>query len=329
MSDNNITENKERKRDINAPHISKTENYRIESKNEGATLEYIVTFFGQDNDQETKTYFQTSTVDASALAKLVAAAQGKRTLNQFAEESKVYAPTLSRIKNGATIKRPLRPQIIGQIYDYAANKGTDDDNSVTLEKLMNANGFFLPDKIDDDNLGEDQRTDIAEAKRKAEAQKKADEEREKRREIEKEIIEKMKKTVQMNLWKKGYMVGQSEENFRIYLGKTDVYEVFNRGSDTSEIWYFKYLLDTENNVKWAERTIRLHANTFLQDLWNPEEGRKKRYSFVFSCAEFYKAFWDALKKHNAVVNNYFSTILVDTEKETVIREEQIPTIKNK
>lgn len=87
-------------------------------------------------------YVRIKSPDKEALADLVLKAKGKdRSLRQFADDLGVNASTLSRIVNMKTASSNS-DALIADIADHA-----DPNSNVTFERLMEAHGMILKDKV--------------------------------------------------------------------------------------------------------------------------------------------------------------------------------------
>ena len=81
---------------------------------------------------------RTEPVNKEETIALVKAAQGDRSIRKFAEELGVSASSISRILNGTSTE--IRSSLIAFIADCA-----DPKSNVTLDKLLHAQGFTLPE----------------------------------------------------------------------------------------------------------------------------------------------------------------------------------------
>lgn len=82
---------------------------------------------------------RTEPVDTQETIALVKAAIGERSIRKFAEEIGVSASSISRILSGNITE--IRSSIIAFIADCA-----DPNSGVTLDKLMKAQGFTIPEE---------------------------------------------------------------------------------------------------------------------------------------------------------------------------------------
>lgn len=82
---------------------------------------------------------RTKDVDKEETIAIVKAAQGERSMRQFAEEMGVNVSSISRILNGSVTE--IRPPLLASIVYHAA-----PGSGVTLEKLLNAQGLTMPEE---------------------------------------------------------------------------------------------------------------------------------------------------------------------------------------
>jgi len=258
---------------------------------------------------ESKTIVQAYALDKQKLAELVIRAKGpERTMAQFAEDTGISAPTLSRIANGK-INNPLSQEVLQKIFDSRC-----ENADFTFGSLLAANGMVDRTMVE---KGKDYVDRMLSARDRGIA-----------------LERHMKNAIMNALLERGFTVQTipAELDNRKHespFGVRTPYDFnFYLPNETLPYWYF----ETVGGKAPAGfgRTTMSATQLFLVDAWAPEFLQGQRTSFVFEHRLVYESFIERFR--NAPIENAFSAILVDIETETVIdetwlsRSQEIPSV---
>lgn len=246
---------------------------------------------------EDKKIVQAYAMDKQKLAELVIRAKGNtRTMAQFAEDTGISAPTLSRIANGK-INNPLAQELLQKIFDNRC-----EDADFTLGSLLAANGMVDRTMVE---KGKDYVDRMLSARDRGIT-----------------IERHMKNAIMNALLERGLIVQsipaeldnrKSESPF----GIRAPYDFnFYLPNETLPYWYFE-TVGGKIPAGFGRTTISA-TQLFLIDAWSPEFLNGQRTSFVFEHRVTYESFIARFK--DAPITNAFSAILVNMETETVIEE---------
>lgn len=262
-------------------------------------------------------YVQFAEPNKKLLKALISAAKGDRSLADFASaikaaspEIKVSAPTLSRAMKGDS---PVSVELLEAVVKASS------DTSVTLEKLVEANG--MQKKSEHDEL----------VKLDAAA----------RRRVQYTAVEKSAYLIILNeLAKRSYtfrLLGNSS-HFLAPLGGESLNCVFCRRFDFAfylegvlpcstwkgEVCYMGQLPKDERAKKVVvDRCFMKCGPVFASDGHESRLYENEKYSFVFVDRELYQLFLGRLNDCGLLVNGWMSAILVDIDRGIVAEETQL------
>lgn len=233
------------------------------------------------------------------LTDLVIQAKGaKRTMAQFAADTGISAPTLSRIVNGK-FNNPLEKTILEKIF---SSKCPEADFS--LEILLRANGMIpkADDVRDKKNLEY-----FNSAMEKGIAI-----ERHARNAIINTILDQgvpiQSTNCQFLNAPKGFPYGVTLEfDFCLHLSTEKPYT-----------WYFMVMNKIKPFATGTSQTFLFAAKLFLLDAWAPDSLTNIKASFVFINRPEYEQF--VMRFKGAPIKSAVSAILINAETETVIEE---------
>ncbi len=254
------------------------------------------------------------------LGEVLTYVRGKMTMAEFAEKCGMNPITFTRIVKGE-IKKPLSQEEI-RIIAENSDQPTED----AFESLIRANGMVPKD---------------AETPRRMEAKKRRADDRLRQETAQNSLIR--------SLFERGYTIvpvintPKEESNpvkqksrFRFSVSVSFVLSVQDHEPD---YWNFRINTFTgesfKNDPDAYSREIRSEITgefffteeVFLRDVWEPEAFENTKYSFVFVNRDMFEGFFKFLE--GVKVNNSFSVILADLEKQRVTEERFLPRYDGK
>ncbi len=242
---------------------------------------------------------QAYTLDKQKLAELVIKAKGKdRTMAQFAVDTGISAPTLSRIANGK-INNPLNPDTLVKIFEARSSEA-----NFTLDMLLLANGMV------------EQRT-VEKSKEYIERfstarDKGIDLERHAKNAIVNALLERgigvQSIPADMNVRKNEAPYGIATiYDFTLYLP-----------NEPQQYWYFDVINSVHQLPHGMGNTFAHVSRLFLLDAWEPSFLANQKTCFVFEWRGGYEQF--LMQYQNAPIHSAVSAILINPNDETVIEE---------
>jgi len=244
------------------------------------------------------TISQVFAVDRKRLSELVMKAKGaERTMAQFATDTGISAPTLSRIVNGK-INNALSQDSLKKIYDARCESADFPYGS-----LLAANGMV----------------DSAMVDRGQDYVQKFFSKREEGRQLER----RMKNAVMNALLDRGFVVQSIPDELntrknRPSNGMKAPYDFdFYLPGEALPLWYFETVGGTKSLPQSNRATISANQ-MFLIDAWDSGYFRGQKTSFLFQYRLLYEQFVERYR--NAPIQNAFTAILIDIESERIIEE---------
>lgn len=250
---------------------------------------------------------QITTPDGAAVAEIVNAAKGDRTLKDYADATGISAPTLSRIMNGK-ISRPLSiPTIVALISQSEIN------TLGTMHKLARASGYMSKSQ-QSALLGKMQLRQTREG-------------------LYASVKRLMLTVIVTELFQRGavndskLLESEPGDLFTIteQILKYDfAFDVDQEGKKS--VWCFICFPQTVEDYKTtpisadklARSMVKELSPLFLTDAWLPTQHADKKISFCFADAEIYDEFCSLMEYSK--FNNSFSAILIDTDGNRVTEE---------
>lgn len=250
---------------------------------------------------------QVTSPDAAAVAEIVNAAKGDRTLKEYADATGISSPTLSRIMNGK-ITRPLTTSTIVSLISES-----DINTLGTMYKLARASGYMSKSQ-QSALLGRMQLRQTREG-------------------LFASVKRLMLTVVVTELYQRGTVndsrLLESEPGnlFTIteQVMKYDFAFDVDREGEKSE-WCFicfpqtieDYKVTPVSADKLARSMVKELSPLFLTDAWIPSQHADKKISFCFADANVFEDFCSLMDYSK--FNNRFSAILIDTDNNRVIEE---------
>lgn len=250
--------------------------------------------------------------DPERIKQIVLAAKGsKRTMKQFAEDTGISAPTLSRMVTGK-VPRQISIQNMSKIICHAAPK-----SGVSIISFARANGY-LP-KADSERLHREARNgnELISDKEK-----------------EKQL---MTVIIKSGLFERGILPDTTihEENSEKALSFFDVplsyHFHFNVNLSRKVLkWAFVCNPITTSDIKlnfmqkdmdvrsFVGMQISLLSEFFFTDIWEPEKLTDHKISICLTDEVFYNIFFEYLSKMH--FNNRFSLLLINLDKLRITSE---------
>lgn len=242
---------------------------------------------------------QTYAPDKQKLAELVIRAKGKeRTMAQFASDTGISAPTLSRIANGK-ISNPLSKELLEKIY--AAKCG---DADFTFDILLMANGMVDPKVVERGKNYVERFTSMREQGIALE--------RHAKNAIVNAVIDR---GITIQSIPPEFDCRRNEAPFGINLAYDFCLYV---PSETHQLWYFDVIAGSRRTPTGTGNSFNHAARLFLLDAWTPEFLANQKTSFIFENKMMYEQF--ILRFKGAPIKSAVSTILINTETEEVVEE---------
>lgn len=242
---------------------------------------------------------QTYAPDKQKLAELVIRAKGKkRTMAQFATDTGISAPTLSRIANGK-INNPLSKELLNKIYMQRC-----DEADFTFDVLLFANGM-MDSKI------------IEQGKNFAEQFVS-------NREYGISLERHAKNAILNAVIDRGIAVQSIHPDFENRRNEApygmQLYYDFSLyiPSEKYQYWYFDVINGSKSTSPGTGNLFNHAARLFLLDAWEPEFLANQKTSFVFEIREVYEQFILLFK--DAPIKSAVSAILINAKNEEVIEE---------
>lgn len=262
-------------------------------------------------ENNVENWINSRTPDTSELARLLLKAKGvHRNMTEFAKECGTSASTFSRIAN-CKIKQAIPTELLEAIAEHA-----DPDSGVEKRHLFHANGMIT--KM------------FAERKQQWSTEFRQDEEMFSRENEIKNIIISDLVDRGNSIQLLNHVDDDGASRLVRSIGRTGL--LLHVEGCEAEYWKFRVMnlqgisyVDASGELRHrpnykGEATLLLSrlAEVFLEDVWYPEKLHMCKMSFVFRSVEYYEAFNELVKDKK--FNNWFSTILVDTEKRHVVEE---------
>jgi len=250
---------------------------------------------------------QITTPDGEAIAEIVNAAKGDRTLKEYADATGISAPTLSRIMNGKITRSLSIPTIVSLISQSEIN------TLGTMHKLAQANGYMSKSQ-QSALLGKMQLRQTREG-------------------LYASVKRMMLTIVVTELFQRGtvsdsrLLESEPGDLFTVteQLMKYDFsFDVDHEGEKS--VWCFicfpQQVDDYKTTPTTAGKLARSMVNglspLFLTDAWLPSQHADKKISFCFADAEVFEEFCSLMEYSK--FNNCFSAILVDEENNRIVEE---------
>lgn len=267
--------------------------------------------------EDRKQYIQYAEPDKRALARLLGECKGPdRTMAQMGEATGLSASMLSRINNG-NITKPLPEDTLTLIYENRAQ-----GCNVTMDDLYRANGMVTVEERNRMVHGVDIRRQIQEQQEMAQQI------------LINELLNRgyaVKADISHGIAGRSVMIEGRTDSSR-----GDLNISYDLGVSLPElhdlsVWLFDVFpastqgplrddVSPERNARFqVRRRTQMHSNIFLIDAWQPERLEGLKYSFVFTDKYMYEAFKDYVR--TARLNNAMSTILLNLDERTVVKEE--------
>lgn len=242
-------------------------------------------------------YKQARTPDKERISKIVTDKKGaERSAAEYATAIDITAPMLSRIMRGNYAK-PLTVDVLAKL-----SEGDDE----VLRMLLRANGMISPEEQD-----RRQSRDVWQDRR----YRFMDRERSMQTTIFSELFsrEVTMKRISMH----GFSHNMNNEaNSSSLFNKIYTRTAIEVLGDQNYEWYFLLVPsiyeegDGEDDIRRVcGITVERFSGLFLQDAWEPESLKNKKFSIVFAHKEYFYAFLDAM--HHNKLNNCFTAILLD------------------
>lgn len=237
--------------------------------------------------------------DKQKLAELVIKAKGpNRTMAQFATDTGISAPTLSRIANGK-INNPLSLDILDKIYTHRC---LEADFSFSM--LQMANGMVDPQVVERGKGYVERFASIQEQGIALE------------RHAKNAIINAvMDRGVVVQSIPSDFNNRRNETPFGIQLAYD--FTLFLPDAP-HQLWYFEVVNGSKRLPAGMGNVFNRAARLFLLDAWAPEFLVNQKTSFVFEHRAPYEQF--ILRFKEAPIQSAVSAILIDVSTETVLEE---------
>lgn len=242
---------------------------------------------------------QTYAPDRKKLAELVLRAKGSdRTMAQFAGDTGISAPTLSRIANGK-INNPLSQEFLKKIYEHRC-----DEADFSMDVLLLANGMVDPNAV---KRGKDYIERYTSRQERGIA------------------LERHAKNAIMNaVIDRGYIVQNIPADFdnrrnQSPFGIRLPYD-FNLfvPSEEQQLWYFEVINGGMKHFSIGSNTFAHAMRLFLVDAWCPEFMQNQKTSYVFENRILYEQFIKRFR--GAPIKTAVSAILINASTEEVLEE---------
>ena len=237
--------------------------------------------------------------DKQKLAELVIKAKGPdRTMAQFATDTGISAPTLSRIANGK-INNPLSLDILDKIYTHRCPEA-----DFSFSMLQIANGMVDPQVVERGKDYVERFTSIQEQGIALE------------RHAKNAIINAvMDRGAVVQSIPSDFNNRRNESPFGIQLA----YDFTLYLPDApQQLWYFEVVNGSKRLPTGMGNVFNKASRLFLLDAWAPEFLANQKTSFVFEHRTPYEQFIRRFK--GAPIKSAVSAILIDASTETVLEE---------
>ena len=227
--------------------------------------------------------------DKLKLAELVIEAKGPhRTMAQFAEDSGISAPTLSRIANGK-INKPLSNDFLEKIYSSKC-----EDADFSFDTLLLANGMVKASVVDREKRYAENHTSFQERCISLE------------RHAKNAIVNAlMERGVTIQSIHPDYDNRKNEAPFGIRLSYDFNLDITG---EKFRYWYFDAIYCSAPTGTGI--TFNHAARLFLLDAWCPEFLANQKTSYVFERRDAYEQF--ILRFKGAPIKTAVSAILIDS-----------------
>ena len=242
---------------------------------------------------------QTYAPDKQKLAELVIQAKGnKRTMAQFANDTGISAPTLSRIANGR-INNPLSKEFLEKIYGEKC-----DEADYSFDSLLLANGMVKSSVVERGKNFVEQFTSNREQGITLE------------RHAKNAIINAvMDRGITIQSIHPDFDNRKKESPFGIHLS----YDFsLNIPSEKYQFWYFQVIGGSRATPPGNGNIFNYAVRLFLLDAWTPEFLENQKTSFVFENRIMYEQF--IMRFKGAPLKSAVSAILINAKTEEVIEE---------
>lgn len=262
-------------------------------------------------------YTRRFTPNSSGLADFVLRAKGvNRSWRTFSKDCDISPATFTRILNGG-YKKPLSYKMLEKIVNNAA-----PGKMITMKEALYANGYF-PEENSSPNKASAAKTDKTDYFSEDDSQDEVN--------CVFEIISKhlFSRKLAFSIFPEGT---DDNSNTKSQMGFDEFEQSLSPWTFTLHIqnykpYYIKYIhtiireesiLDDKDFMIMLKRFWVL----FLKDSWEPQTTYDILYSFVFKTQRVYNMFIELMNK--VKVNNFFSAVLLDTERRTVVDEYMCP-----
>ena len=248
---------------------------------------------------KTDDIIQTYTPDKQKLAELVIKAKGeKRTMAQYAIDTGISAPTLSRIANGK-INGPLSMNFIEKIFNAKC-----DEADFSFDTLLLANGMVKSSVVERGKEFVERFTSSN---------------------VYGVQLERHAKNAILNaIVDRGITVQSIHPDFdnRKNEAPYGIHLYYSFGlqilSEINQLWYFIFMNDSRATPPGTGNTFNRAARLFLLDAWTPEFLTNQKTSFVFENRLLYEQF--LLQYKGAPIKSAVSAILFRAGAEEIVEE---------
>lgn len=237
--------------------------------------------------------------DKQKLAELVIKAKGnKRTMAQFAIDTGISAPTLSRISNGK-ISNPLTKEILEKIFEARC-----EEADFTFDILLMANGMVDSQRVESEKAYTERYISVREQRITLE------------RHAKNAVINAvLDRGISVQSIPSDFDRTKAETPFGMYLRSDFGLYV---PSENHQLWYFNVVTDARRFAAGSGGVFAQAARLFILDSWVPEFLVNQKYSFIFDNEMIYYRFINQYK--GAPIKNAITAILFDPQTEQIIKE---------